>query len=747
MILISALAVMQADLIDGLHIVPLVGSFAILAGLLLAKSRFPANTAHFYALIYGLFVVFYLVGTNLPDDIPWRVRVFDVVNRQLVWLNKAVNGGTSRDGLIFVIQTSAIFWLLGYTAAWYTFRKPRVWRVVVPTGLVLLSVVYYYAGPRPLSLYLAIYVLLALVYVARTHLVAQEKVWRAASVRYERGLRFSFLRAGFLASLLALIIAWSLPTLTANAAVNDALSGTRGPWREFQDNWTRLFSALRSYGTATSDPYQDTLILGGPRSVGNSPIMDVHVPRQLPYIYWQAIALDTYDNGGWFLTEYDSNLHFPDDGVLNTPFTMSREVITQTVVNYLPNSSFLYGAPEVIGSNRQMFVDAITDDQGSTVISAIRSRFVLRQGDTYQVISRVSTVDAQSLRAASTDYPAWVTDTYLQLPETITPETRELAEELAAPYSNAYDKAVVIQNYLRENITYNDQIAAAPDGVDPVHHTLFVSQEGYCTYYASAMAVMLRSQGIPARIVNGYAQGDYDDASGSYRVRASNAHTWVEAYFPEYGWIQFEPTASIPVVTRPETATGEGGDGFVTPLLPPEIDREALLGEGLDGVERGGDVVGENGLGAGSGISAFFANFPVWQALGGIVVLALALVVMVAASKLNKRVESDVDKSYNRLGSWARWLGVLFRPAHTPYERADLMAAAVPEGRTSIRNLTQQFVLRQFSQARAYTDGFDPLQEWQVLRPLLLRTVLSKRLQRWQKREAGNPVSHRRYPH
>ena len=194
----------------------------------------------------------------------WRERVFDVINRQFVWLGKVADGGTSRDGLIFVIHTTVAFWLLGYTAAWYTFRNPRIWRVVIPTGVVLLSVVYYYAGPKPLPLYLAGYIVLALLFVARTYLAEQEKGWRAASVRYERSIWVVFLRASLLASFVALAIAYAMPTLSASAAVSDAFSDVRGPWQQFQDDWTRLFASLRSYGTTVSDPYQDTLVLGGP---------------------------------------------------------------------------------------------------------------------------------------------------------------------------------------------------------------------------------------------------------------------------------------------------------------------------------------------------------------------------------------------------------------------------------------------------------------------------------------------------
>ncbi|MCB9423324.1 MAG: hypothetical protein H6667_26250 [Ardenticatenaceae bacterium] len=732
MIVVSTIAIIQADLIDGLHILPATATLAVLAGTLLAKSRFSSNTSHFFSFIYGLFVIAYLIGTILPESMLWRERVFDIVNRQVVWMGKLVDGGTSRDRLIFVIHTSAIYWLLGYTAAWYTFRKPRVWRAVIPTGVVLLSVVYYYTGPRPLALYLAVYVVLALMFIARTHLVDEEKVWRVTAVRYERAIWFTFLRAGFLVSLIALVVAWSLPTLSASAAVGEALGGAQGPWREFQDNWTRLFSALRSYGTETNDPYQESLILGGPRTVGSTPIMDIYVPRELPNVYWQAVVWDRYEDDRWWPAENKSVLHYPDDGFLDIPQTVGREVITQTVVTYLPNSSLIYAAPEVIGSNKQMFVEANPDENGHMSITALRSRFVLRQGDRYKVASRISNADAQSLRTASTNYPDWIEETYLQLPDTITQETLDLAETLTAEHNNPFDKAIAVRDWLRTNISYNDQIPAPPEDAEPVDHILFVTKEGYCNYYASAMAVMLRSQGVPTRVVSGYAQGEFDEETLSYRVRASNAHTWVEVYFPAYGWIQFEPTAALPVDVRPETAGG-GGDAFDSgPDLGPDFERGLNNGPQSD-QDRLEELLGEdNALAEGGALTQ--NSFPVWQVVGAVLVVLVAGGTLVAANEMNRRVEADVDRSYGRLGSWARWLGLLFRPTQTPYERADLMTTAVPEGKAPIRNLTRQFVLKQFSPARAVEDGFDSQKEWHELRPLLIKRIAVNRIKQWQAR-------------
>ncbi|MCA9897655.1 MAG: transglutaminase domain-containing protein [Anaerolineales bacterium] len=745
MILVSAMAIARADLIFGLHVIPLVGTAALLAGTLLAKSSFSPNRAHTFSLIYGLFVVFVMVGTvDTFAGMPWRERILDpengIIVRQIVWLQKLVEGGTSRDGLIFVFQTSFIYWALGYTAAWYTFRKPRVWWAVIPTGLVLLSVVYYYAGPRPLQMYLAVYMLLSFLFVARTYLVEQERGWRASSVRYEKRIWFNFIRAGFIVALLALTFSWRLPPLGASATVGDALNGARGPWRDFQDNWTRMFSALRSYGTAVTDPYQNTLVLGGPRTVGNTAVMDIIVPRELPYVYWQAKVYHTYEDGGWISQDLPYTELFPDDGEIDLPQTAARELITQTVITYLPNSSFIYGAPDIVSVDRPINVYADRDENGNQLVSEVRSKYVLQLGDDYEVTSRLSLADASSLRAASTNYPDWLTATYLQVPDTVTPETLALAEELTAPFNNPFDKAIAVRDYLRENIVYNDQIQATPSGIDPVHYTLFVSQEAYCNYYASAMALMLRSQGVPSRVVSGYAQGTFDAETSSYRVQASNAHTWVEVYFPRYGWIQFEPTASIPAWDRPESLDGGGGgDAFSQFTAQSFLDREALLEERLEPeIPPPADNDLQEALRGEEAAPivepSFWDTFPVWQAIGAALVLLVAIALSVTANEMNKRVEGDVDKSFWRLRSWAGWLGLSAKETHTPYEQAEILVTAVPQGKEPIRSLTKQFVLKQFSATKELEFGFNPRMQWKKLRPILIRQTLARKLQDFRNR-------------
>lgn len=745
LIAVTGFAIMSAELTEeGLNALMVMGTMGVFAGVMLAKSRFSSRLAHSISLVYGLALLMYTVGGLLPGDLTWRMRIIELVQRHSLWVSKAMagmEGGNSRDTIIFVIQTAAIFWVLGYTASWFTFREPRVWLVVLPSGLVLLSVVYYYFGPKPLVAYLAVYALLALLYIARTHLVDREKFWRSGSVRYEGEIRLDFLRASFVIGALVLLLAGNLPALGANSEVSGAFAEVNEPWRRFQDNWTRLYSSLRTYGTGTNDAYSDIMVLGGPRSVGNIPIMDIHVPYRLAYVYWHGIVRDTYNGDGvWTNNSNETLTHFPEDGEIETPAVTARQVVTQTVVNYIPNSATIYGAPDVIFSNSQLLVDAHRSQEQTLSVNRIRSRFVLRQGDSYQIMSAVSTADKTSLRNAGANYPEWITENYTQLPDTITPETLALAERLTAAHDNVFDKAIAVRDYLRDEITYNDQIQAPPDDVEPVHYTLFESKEAYCTYYASAMAVMLRSQGIPTRIVEGYAQGEWREDGGFYRVYASNAHAWVEVYFPQYGWIQFEPTASIPIAERPEESPGGNpGDGFDSdnPLEAITDDDLPVLDDELQGspLEEQEDILG---LGAGPQGPGTLAeqqrNQRIARILGGGMLLLVAGGLVTIANQANRKVEADVEKSYGRLSKWAQWIGVDTRPVDTPYERAERLSQTLPDGRSPIRNLTHQYVLRRFSSEHRGDEVFDPRSEWELLRPLLLKETVRRQLRRLRRR-------------
>ncbi len=137
--------------------------------------------------------------------------------------------------------------------------------------------------------------------------------------------------------------------------------------------------------------------------------------------------------------------------------------------------------------------------------------------------------------------PAEILDTYLKLPSK-NPRVEDLAKRVTGEAPNRYAKAQALQQYLRSHYGYSLVLRGTPNNKDPIAMFLFEVRQGHCEYFASAMTLMLRQLGIPARLVNGFRIGEYNSLGDNWIVRQYDAHSWVEAYFPPYGWLEFDPT-------------------------------------------------------------------------------------------------------------------------------------------------------------------------------------------------------------
>jgi transglutaminase-like putative cysteine protease len=175
-------------------------------------------------------------------------------------------------------------------------------------------------------------------------------------------------------------------------------------------------------------------------------------------------------------------------------------------------------------------------DKTSSVFNPFHNFINLR----YEGVSYVPAAPPGLLRAASADYPAPIREVYLQLPK-LDSRIVELARQVTLRAPTAYDKAAAIELFLRTRFGYTLQLPPVSPA-DPLANFLFERRAGHCEYFASAMTVMLRTLGIPARYINGFLPGEYNEVGEDFIVRASDAHSWVEVYFPEYGWIPFDPT-------------------------------------------------------------------------------------------------------------------------------------------------------------------------------------------------------------
>ncbi|HWH58358.1 MAG TPA: DUF3488 and transglutaminase-like domain-containing protein [Terriglobales bacterium] len=261
------------------------------------------------------------------------------------------------------------------------------------------------------------------------------------------------------------------------------------------------------------------------------------VPRDLR---WRGVALTTFDGKSWSGPKEDAENEFNSGtfplganqgssrlfigGGRNVGYKVSLEPFGSRVFFVLPQALWINGRYQTVR----------IDSTGS-LFNIDPTRAV----SDYTVVSELPPAMPASVPALSQDRVNRII--YLQLPAQLDPRVRQLAKKISSDQPTAFLKASAIERYLASHYGYTLQLpAVAPP--DPIANFLFDRKKGHCEYFASAMVLMLRTLGIPARIINGFRGGEYNDLTGSYIVRARDAHSWVEAHFPGYGWYTFDPT-------------------------------------------------------------------------------------------------------------------------------------------------------------------------------------------------------------
>ena len=286
-------------------------------------------------------------------------------------------------------------------------------------------------------------------------------------------------------------------------------------------------------------------------------------PVGYPGLRWRGIALPTFDGKRWYSPEReDVTIPAGSNGWINLEERPGQQDRTATMLHYRVllqpvATDTIFVPANAISLRGNLF------GEGSNQEAGARRSYIIRDATgslfnpfhnfstlLYEGYSLLPAMNVPTLRAASTDYAEEVRNTYLQLPPELDPRIPEFAKQITEHAENPFDKTAAVENYLRSHFAYTLKLTGKPGG-DPLAHFLFETRAGHCEYFASAMAIMLRTLGIPTREVNGFLPGEYNDLAGDYIVRASDAHSWVEVYFPGTGWRTFDPT--------PPGAESEGG--------------------------------------------------------------------------------------------------------------------------------------------------------------------------------------------
>jgi len=289
-------------------------------------------------------------------------------------------------------------------------------------------------------------------------------------------------------------------------------------------------------------------------------VMRVQTGKPIAYdrLRWRGIALTTFDGKRWTTSDQTAQKLEPEaDGWIRTadpprktdsPYP--RMIYTVYLEPVATDAIFVPGKVMSLkgnfsGESRNSFSAArrafIFRDSTDTLLNPFHNYGAIR----YSGFSLLLPMDAAKFRAASAEYSSDIASTYLQLPFALDPRITELARQTTKNARTPFDKALAIETFLRTRYTYTLNLTGKP-GDDPLAHFLFETRAGHCEYFASAMTIMLRTLDIPAREVNGFLPGEYNELGGDYIVRASDAHSWVEVYFPGADWQVFDPTPAAP---------------------------------------------------------------------------------------------------------------------------------------------------------------------------------------------------------
>ena len=469
-----------------------------------------------------------------------NVRVNDALIRNMIWL--------------------LILWLIAAWMGWHTARRNAILALI--PAVLLLAFVTSYSERKVEMLWGLVFSMLLLMgvwnYRNHTHQWETRKVDYSDSIRYDN-TQAVLLLAGFVG-----IVAFITPSISWRAI--------RDYFRAHNENQiARALGVQEQRVQVIHIPLQkptlprDHLLSGGfanseklvmtIRTGELPPLASPSLTANAPRYYWRSVVYDEYVGAGWVTSSAPSQKYNANTplipGLLSgyKPVHMDVQLLEPEGKIFWSGTLFSAEIPLTVEWRYKPTSNLFADQ--STLLQA--DMFAATTSATaYSAETYVPNVTISELRAAPADYPDMIRGLYLQLPRDLPDRVQSLARQITAGKTNPYDKAKAIESYLRTNYPYDLNVPAPPPDQDVADYFLFDLKKGYCDYYATAMVVLARASGVPARFVSGYSPGTYDAPHAQYVIRELNAHSWPEVYFAEIGWVEFEPTGSIPEIVRAE---------------------------------------------------------------------------------------------------------------------------------------------------------------------------------------------------
>lgn len=684
--------------VDHLGVLSLTTGLGLLAGVLAAKYyRFPRWLLHSAALVLSLLLAFWQTVNSF-----YAGQVDNFVNGVQHWLSSVTIGGTGDVDAIFFFFIVALSFILAYTSAWLVYRTRAPWLMVVANAVVLLLNLSNVSDGY--IIFLIVFLIASLLLLLRFNLYESMLRWKRQGLRYAEDLGWDVMQAGALISIGILIFSWILPGSYINPTISQLWSLNSNPWTQIQNTWDRVISVSGGSNPANRGNFRDSLSLGGNPNLTNEVVFTIQFANnQDNDQYLTSLSYDTYNGAAWTVGPVDTGA-IKANQAFSSGADMTHTAVQKISVVNPPGeqSPYLLGASDIVSVNLPAKVQT---NQASSKIDWQGQNGYLVAGQSYTVTSNVSSADEQTLRSVPMPadapqfpagyegsavpvtyyYPA-VVDTYTQLPK-LDPRIAALAKSLTRGKTTMYDKVVALESYLRSNYSYNVNIHR-PSDEEGVAWFLFdnPNHDGFCNYFSSAMTVMARSLGIPARVAVGYTHGTYDAKHKENIIRGTDAHSWTQVYFAGYGWINFEPSASFAQFTRPLPSefpsTDAGGSSSTNGGITPPVNPSHRLTRG--------DSSDNSDTGTGSGTAT---GPSLGTALGSLILLILfALLLFSLWWRRLFRNYGLPAQLYGRVCTLAEWAGIKLQPAQTPYEYMQEVALVAPNEAETLERLGDIYV-------------------------------------------------------
>jgi transglutaminase-like putative cysteine protease len=664
----------------------------LLGYLVVQLRRLPEGVMHPLALVLGVALAYQQTqAAEFPQN------GFDSLFISLkIWFTRALLSGESNaDSAVFLFLLALLTFLLAYISFWLALRARRPWLAILANCTVLLINIGW-AG-QDMLLFLVFFLLLALLLLVRFNFAENLRTWRARRLRYSPDLGWDFMQTGAVFAVVVLLLAYLLPAGTANAQALSYLNDPAGAWQQVQDRFVRIFGGvngakgLGGLGGA-GGLFGDNLKLVGTVNLSETPFL--HYTPGAPTDGGEYLIAQTFDR-------YDGTSQWTStQGVLNdfgADATVPASGAATRTVTYTVTYDVFGGSGQKTllapGAEAALFSvpSNVTLSSVSHLTTAWRSQGAIANGQSYLAKGYVTTGTIQQLRAVPWPRDARGTGPLQYTPEIITQyvqpnspviaaEVSQAAQEATKGTNNMYDAATALEDYLR-TFKYSTKNSDPPAGEDAVVWFL-QNKVGFCTFFASAMALMARSLGMPARVATGFTSGGYDTKSGTYIVKESASHAWTQIYFANYGWVNFEPTSSFGLFTRdtaqeatPTPGAGAGGSR----LTPTPNLRDKSVDPNI-----GPSTSGES--------SPVLVTTAISLSVALLLALLVALVGLIWWRSLFRGMPraAALFGRVTRLGVWA---GAPPQVAQTPNEYATQLGQVIPEEREDLRMLGEAYTL------------------------------------------------------